>query len=168
MPSFAPRAFLAKHESLLLYAAKCCVGAVIIHGLASITGYISEFSGLVSLVLVLTPDSKEAVPIAILRMKANICGLTAAVIALVFGPMGLFTLCLALILCVVFCHLWKAMVGSRSAMAAAIIILWHKPGQHIWDTAVERLIAVFLGCAIGLALTLLFHRKLHGIPSLKA
>lgn len=166
MSSFTPRAFLAKYESLLLYAAKCCVGGALVHGLASISGYISEFSSLISLILVLTPDSKEAVPLAIIRMKANLCGLAAAMASLAAGPMSLLTLCLALILCIIFCHLFKAMVGSRSAMAAAIIILWHPPGQHLWDTAVERLVAVFLGCAIGLAVTLLFHRRLHGVPAI--
>lgn len=164
--SFAPRAFLAKHESLLLYAAKCCVGAALVHGLASIFESISEFSSLISLILVLTPDSKEAVPLAFIRMKANLCGLVAAMASLVVGPTSLLTLCLALVLCTLLCHFWKVMVGSRSAMAAAIIILWHQPEQHLWDTAVERLLAVFLGCVIGLGVTLLFHRRLHGASAI--
>jgi uncharacterized membrane protein YccC len=158
------RAFLAKHESLILYAAKCCVGAAFVHGLSFVSGYIDTFWCLISLVLVLTPDSKEAVPLALSRMKANLCGVAAAVVGLAFGHTTLATLCLALALTALLCHLWNAMTGSRTAMAATIIIMWHPPGAHLWDAALSRLVAVFVGCLIGLVITLVFHRKLPGAP----
>ena len=160
------RAFLAKHESLILYAAKCCVGAVVVQSLSFLTGYTNAFWCLVSLVLVLTPDSNEAVPLAISRMKANLCGVAAAAAGLSFGAPNLVTMCLALSLTALLCHLWKAMAGSRAAMAAAVIILWHEPvaNHHLWETAIGRLVDVFVGCVIGLLITLLFHRKLPGAP----
>ncbi len=164
MPSHSPRVFLAKHEALVLYAAKCCVGAVLVHAVSFASGYINAFWCLISLVLVLTPDSKEAVPLAISRMKANLCGVAAALAGLSFGATNLATLCLALAITALLCHLWKAMEGSRTAMAAAIIIMWHEPGRHLWDAATERLVAVFLGCALRLAITLVFHRRLPGAP----
>lgn len=164
---FSPRDFIVRHEAFLLYVAKCCVGAAVVRGLGELTHLLNAFWCLVSLVLVLTPDGAEAVPLAVSRTKANFCGCIAAVVSLLFGPPGLWQICLALTITAVLCKLWNAMTGSRTAMAATVIILWHDPGRHLWDAALDRVSAVFFGCLLGLGITLLFHRRLPGLPALK-
>jgi len=56
------------------------------------------------------------------------------------------------------------MAGSRSALAAAVIIMLHEPGAHPWDAAVKRAASVIAGCILGLAITLVFHRRLTAVP----
>lgn len=161
----------AKHQSLWLYIAKCCAGVVIVHVLALFTAeYINPVWCLLSILLILTPDSKEAVPLAVTRMKANVCGVIAAVAVLSFGVTNTTTLCLAFAIAIVLCHLGEVMPGCRSAICAAAVILWHEPGEHphVWQASLSRLAAVSVGCLIGVGLTLLFHRnreKKHAEPT---
>jgi uncharacterized membrane protein YgaE (UPF0421/DUF939 family) len=117
---------------------------------------------LVSVVLVLSPDSKEALPLALSRVKANAVGAAASFLCLLLlkGLPNAVTVCAALGLAVLLCHPFKARAGSRSALAAVIIILFHEPGQHLWQAAVERFLSVAAGCLAGLVVTVLFHRAL--------
>jgi hypothetical protein len=38
-----------------------------------------------------------------------------------------------------------------------IIVLLHKEGTHLWDSALSRVSAVVTGCLLGLGITYLFH-----------
>ncbi|HXC64331.1 MAG TPA: hypothetical protein VNZ67_08230, partial [bacterium] len=55
---------------------------------------------------------------------------------------------------------FKAMAGSRSALAAVVILMLREPGAHVWDGALGRLLSVAAGCVAGLLITLAFHRAL--------
>ena len=65
----------------------------------------------------------------------------------------------ALVVTLSLCYLFKLDTGIRSALAATIIIMLHEEGRHLWDTAIERIIAVLAGCALGLLITFIFHFK---------
>ena len=160
------RVFFTRHRALLTYLAKCVVGTVAIVLLSRHFGYKEEFWFLISFLLVLTPDSAEAMPLAIARMKANLCGAAGALLALASGLPQLPVIALAIVFTGILCTLWRVMTSCRVAMAATIIVLSHEPGAHLWDSALQRILAVALGCALGLAVTYLFHRKLPGAPAL--
>jgi flagellar biosynthesis protein FliR len=55
------------------------------------------------------------------------------------------------------------MAGSRSAIAAVIIIMLHDIETNqtdYWSITIARIVSVVVGCAIGLIVTLIFHRKI--------
>jgi hypothetical protein len=56
------------------------------------------------------------------------------------------------------------MAGSRSALAAVVIIMLHEPGGHFWDAALQRAGSVVAGCFLGLVITFAFHRSLYAPP----
>ena len=56
--------------------------------------------------------------------------------------------------------------SSRVALAAVtILMLQHRPDVPLWRSVLERLVAVALGCAVALLVTIAFDRRL---PSLRA
>ena len=154
-----PAELVARRRSLAIYIAKCVTGSLLVQGLASLFGYGDYFWCLISLVLVLTPDSRQAMPLAVLRIKANVCGALAALLCMAPGLLPPVALAIAFALTAAFCFLWDVMDGSRTAMAAVIIILYRAPGAHLWDNAVQRIASVFLGCLLGLIITWTFDRK---------
>jgi uncharacterized membrane protein YccC len=147
-------------KNLVLYIAKCITGWAIILILSEISGYKDISWCLISVLLVLSPDSKEAIPLAMSRIKANLTGALASSICLTLGSPTFITVSLAFILTIGFCHLFKAMTSSRSAVVAVIIVMFHNTGHYLWDAALERIISVISGCLLGLLITYLFHRKM--------
>jgi uncharacterized membrane protein YgaE (UPF0421/DUF939 family) len=147
-------------KNLILYAAKCITGWAIILIFSKISGYKDISWCLISVLLVLSPDSKEAIPLAMSRIKANLTGALSSAICLTLGSPTFITVSLAFILTIGFCYLAKIMVSSRSALVAVIIVMFHNAGYHLWDTALERILLVVSGCLLGLLITYLFHRKI--------
>ncbi len=147
-------------KSLILYAAKCITGAALVMGLGELIHYHDIAWCLISVVLVLSPDNKEAIPLAFSRIKANLTGGVASLLCLLLGQPSLLTVGLAIALTIALCHVVRVMTASRSALAAVIIVMLHGPGAHIWDTALERISAVVVGCVLGLFITFVFHQKI--------
>ncbi len=149
-------------KSLILYAAKCITGAALVIGLGEVIQYHDVAWCLISVVLVLSPDSKEAIPLAVSRIKANLTGGSASLLCLLLGPPSLLTVGLAMAVTIALCQLFQVMPSSRTALAAVIIVMLHGPGSHIWDAALERISAVVVGCILGLLITFLFHQRMVG------
>ena len=81
-------------KSLLLYIAKCIVATLVVFGVARLFDYKDIIWPLVSAILVLTPDSNEAVPLAAVRIGANLIASATSLICLLIGPANnVFTLC---------------------------------------------------------------------------
>jgi uncharacterized membrane protein YccC len=119
---------------------------------------------IISTMLVISPDSREAPHLALTRIKANIIGGLASLLFLLILPPGLIAICLALSVTILFCYFIKVMPGSKSAVAAVIIIMLHgiDEGQaHFWEITLLRVASVIAGCVIGLLITYLFHWKIH-------
>jgi len=55
------------------------------------------------------------------------------------------------------CDRLKLNAGARSTLAAMIIILLRPEGSHLWDAALSRVLAVIVGCLIGLGITYVVH-----------
>ena len=56
--------------------------------------------------------------------------------------------------------------SSRVALAAVtILMLQHRPDVPLWRSVLERVVAVVLGCAVALLVTVAFDRRL---PPLRA
>jgi len=146
-------------KSLMLYCAKCVVGVLLVFGIAHVVNYTDIGWCLISIVLVLSPDSREAIPLAMTRMKANMTGGVASFCCLLLGSPEVFTLSLAFVLTIALCSVFKVMTGARSALAAAIIVILHGTGNPVWAPALERVLSVIVGCLLGLLITFVFHRR---------
>ena len=146
-------------ESLLIYGAKCVTGTLVVFLLSSLLGYKDYGWALISVILVLSPDGKDTYTLAFTRIKANLVGASVGLMCLLLGPANMWIMSLGLAMTLSVCYLFKLDDGMRSAMAATIIILLHEEGKHVWDTALERVLAVLAGCVLGLLITFLFHFK---------
>jgi uncharacterized membrane protein YgaE (UPF0421/DUF939 family) len=146
-------------KSLLVYAAKCVTGCVTVFAIASILHYADISWALISVMLVLSADGKDSVPLAIVRIKANVVGAAVGALCLLISSNNLWIMSVGLVITLSLCYFLKLDAGIRSSLAAAIIVMLHEEGKHIWDTAIERIIAVLAGCLIGLIVTFIFHFK---------
>ena len=148
-------------QGLLIYIVKCTIGVLTVFSISSLIHYTNTGWSLISVLLVLSPEGKDAVKIALDRIKANVIGASCGLVCLLLGSslaLGI-TCAVALTLCA--CHLLKLDTASRSALAAAVIIMLRPEGAHMWSTAIERVIAVFAGCLLGLLITFIFHPGYH-------
>lgn len=149
------------NKNILLYIAKCIAGYLLVEFLSYIFHYDDISWCLISTLLVLSPDSSEAIPLALNRIKANVVAGSASILCLFIPVPRLFIVIMALAITIFVCYILKLMVGCRSALAAVIIVMLHESTgkHHSWDSALQRMVAVILGCLIGLLITLIFHRK---------
>jgi len=111
----------------ITYALECLIGTLIGYSLYRLHPVIGAWS-LLSIILVLSPDRKDALNLAINRIKANLIGSSTGLILFSFLPMGLMTICLGVFLTLVFCRFLKLEVASRTAMISVLIVTMHEPG----------------------------------------
>lgn len=148
-------------RSLLIYAGKCVTGTLIVFIISKLLHYEDISWALISVILVLSPDGKDSVSLAFTRIKANVVGAAVGVLCLLIGPANMWTISLSLFITLSACYLFKLDAGIRSALAASVIVMLHGSGKHLWDSALERVIAVLAGCLLGLIITFVFHFKIN-------
>lgn len=146
-------------RSLIIYAAKCVTATLVVFILSSLLHYRDIGWCLISVILVLSPDGKDALPLAFTRIKANLVGASVGLLCLLISTTNMWILSIALTVTLSLCYLLKFDTAVRSALAATIIIMLHEEGKHLWDTAIERVILVVVGCTLGLLITFVFHFK---------
>ncbi len=150
---------------LIIYIAKCVTGVLIAFLLAQLLHYSDYIWCLISIILVLSPDGTDALTLAVSRMKANLIGAGAGLIMLVLHPVSVIMVAGAVIITIVVCYFAKLENPTRSALAASIIVTLHESGKHIWDAALERVIAVLAGCLLGLVITFIYHSRFTTRPA---
>jgi uncharacterized membrane protein YccC len=146
-------------RSLLTYSGKCVTATLIVFMLSLLVNYHDIGWCLISVILVLSPDGRDALSLAITRIKANLVGASVGLVCLLIAPANMLTVSIALFITLSLCYFFRFDAAVRSALAATIIIMLHEEGKHVWDTAIERVIAVLAGCILGLVITYVFHFK---------
>ncbi len=149
------------HKNIALYMVKCVVGFVAIMGVGAAFSIPDVTWVVISMLLVLSPDSKEVIPLTTTRIKANLVASFISVACVFLVPNVTLAICIAIIITILACELLNLMSASRPALAAIVIVSLHPAGVHLWSTALERVAAVAAGCIMGLLLTFIFHRQLH-------
>ncbi len=150
-------------KNLLIYISKCVTGCIVIFLLSWFFNYPDITWSIISVMLVLTPESDEAIPLAITRIKSNLIAGAASLLFLLFFPANPITIIVVIIVTILLCYKFKVMTGSRAAIAAVIIIMFHGieySERSFWSVTSERISSVVIGCLIGLLVTILFHKKL--------
>ena len=117
---------------------------------------------IISVMLVLTPESKEAIPLAVTRIKSNLIAGITSLVCLLFFPANAITIIIVIVITILACYRLNIMSGSRAAIAAVIIIMLHgmeTDEPHFWTVTIQRIGSVIAGCILGLLITILFHRN---------
>jgi len=154
------------HKNLLLYSAKCMIGSAIVFSMAYIFNYRDISWFLISTMLVLSPDAKESMPLALTRIKANLAGGATSLAFLLLGLSGPAGISMALLATIILCQIFKIMDSSRIALAAVVIIM-HGAEFH-WSIVLERIVSVAGGCLLGLAITYVFHKNIRLLQQILA
>ena len=151
-------------KNLLLYITKCIAAVGTIYFFSDRFDYSDIIWSLISAILVLSPDAREALPLAITRIKANLVGSGSVLLCLLLsGLPRVVTISLAYTLAITVCFLLNLMTASRSALAAVTIIVMAPATEaHLWDKPLERVLSVTAGCLVGLVITLVIHRRFSG------
>jgi uncharacterized membrane protein YgaE (UPF0421/DUF939 family) len=145
-----------KHLLLTFYLLECLLGAAIGYGFYQVYPTLGIWC-LISIVLVLAPDRKDAMRLAKNRIKANLVGSTIGLCLFYLHATNFLMLCIGLVGSIVLCELLKLQAATRTAAVAVVIIMLHEPGKFFWEVAAERAGGVVLGCVIGVLITLVFH-----------
>ena len=150
----------------LLFVLECLIGTAIGFYLYRLYPTIGAWS-LISIILVLSPDRRDAMNLALNRIKANVIGASIGLILFFIHPINLLMICIGIAAAITACELLGLSTVARSAMVAVLIITMHEPGQYFWDVALERAGGVILGCIIGVLITYVFHIVVTRLPVIK-
>lgn len=145
-----------KRIDFIFYVIECLVGTLIGYSLYQAYPIVGAWC-LISILLVISPDRKDAMTLAVNRIKANLVGAGVGLFLFYIHPINLFSICAGIAATLIICEILKLQSAARSAIIAVLIITMHEPGESFWNIAVERAFSVMLGCAIGVLLTFLFH-----------
>ncbi|GHM99659.1 hypothetical protein WSM22_11490 [Cytophagales bacterium WSM2-2] len=149
---------MGKNKILIVYISKC-VSGVLLCSLLSVflNQWIDYPWSLISVVLVLSPEGKDAMELALNRIKANLVGASVGVLMLVVQMPWPWNIALGAAIALFICDRLKLNTAARSTLAAVIIILLQPGATTLWSSAVNRAGAVITGCALGLVITFIFH-----------
>ncbi|NCD70707.1 FUSC family protein [Mucilaginibacter agri] len=147
---------MPKLANLLVYILKCLLGTAIGFYLYRLYPTLGAWC-LISIILVLAPDDKDAMNLATNRIYANLVGAGIGLTLFYIHPINLFMICIGITLSIIICDLLKLQAATRSAGVALLIITMHQPGEYFWDVALERAAGVVSGCLIGILITYIFH-----------
>ena len=147
-----------RNKMMLVYVAKC-VSGVLLCSLLSLffSQWIDYAWSLISVVLVLSPEGKDAIELSLTRIKANLVGAAVGALILLSQMPWPWNIAIAAALALIICDRLKLNAAARSTLAAVIIILLQPEGQNLWSSALNRVGAVITGCVLGLSITFVFH-----------
>ena len=99
-------------RNLLIYVAKCVTGCIVVFSLSLWFHYTEITWAIISVMLVLTPESKEAIPLAVTRIKANLIGGVTSLGALFLFPANAWTISIVIGITILICYYFNLMSGT--------------------------------------------------------
>src|ERR1041385_6544599 len=147
-----------KNKMMLIYIAKCVSGVLLCSLLSLFFSLWIDYAwSLISVMLVLSPEGKDAVELSLARIKANLVGAGVGLLMLVSQIPWPWNIAIGAALALFICDRLKLNTAARSTLAAVIIILLQPESQNVWSSAINRVGAVITGCVLGLLITFVFH-----------
>lgn len=143
----------------LLYIVKCVVGITVCYILYKELPQYPFYWALVSVAITISPDSSNR--LAYDRIIANCLGCAVALVLYPFHAPALFLLCAGVALTILLGTALKLTNVLRTAIAALVIVNISEEAHRSYLIAVERVGCVIAGCAIALAVTLIFNAVMH-------
>ena len=151
-------------KSLLVYSAKCIVGALIVLIVSPMIPQVNDSDTiwcLLSILLILSPDGKDSMNLAINRIKANLLGAGVGLVFIYSFPREyhLWLITVALFFTLMFGYYLKLDNCLRSALVATVIVMMPHEEMASWSTPIERILSVIAGCVLAMIITFVFHSK---------
>jgi uncharacterized membrane protein YgaE (UPF0421/DUF939 family) len=144
-------------KRLFIYIAKILCGTLLSFGIAHFFPLFDFGWIVISTFLVLSPEGKDAVDVALIRIKANFVGAGTGLILLAFHLPILVSICIGAAISLIFCEFLKLSLGAKSTLAAVAIVLMNSDQNNFWSSPLHRVSSVFIGCILALIITYLFH-----------
>ncbi|GGK63085.1 aromatic acid exporter family protein [Rufibacter glacialis] len=141
-------------SNLVIYALRCTLGFLIGYQLYLALPEYELYWTIISIILVMSPEAKDARKLSIERFKANLIGCCVGLVCFFLPAPQLGVMVLGIILAIGICHFFTLMGVARSAVVAFIIVVIHEQTTLTYWAAVERFFSVTLGCCIGLGVTM--------------
>ena len=141
-------------SDLIIYGLKCIIGFLIGYQLYLGFPEYELYWTLLSIILVISPEAKDARRLSIERFKSNLIGSGIGLLCFFIHARNVYMLVVGIILTIATCYYFKLMNVARTAIVALIIVLIYEQKKMLWIGAVERFIAVTMGCFIGLTITI--------------
>lgn len=141
------------NSQFIVYVVRCLIGFMIGYILMHKFPEFDLFWTLISIILVISPEEKQARQLTIDRFKSNFLGSLSG-LAVFFLPIDdLYKIVCGIILTCVLCRVFSLLNVARSAIVALLIILIeHKDDDLL--APIARFTSVAVGCFIGLGVTL--------------
>lgn len=144
-------------RSTAVYIAKVASGVLACYLIARLVPRVDYIWALISVVLVLSPEGKDARELAVMRIKGNIVGCLVGVLFLFAEIANPVHIIAGAAVALFICHRLKILEAARSTLAALVITLMHTQGINPWEAGLTRVAAVIAGCIVALGVTYLFH-----------
>ncbi len=138
---------------ILIYIIRCIIGFSIGYYLLKTFPRFDFFWALLSILLVISPEGKDSKRLSMERVKANFIGALSGIIVFSLPIEMYFKILIGIITATLICKLFNLLNVSRSAIVAIIIVLMERPDESFM-APVERFVSVFIGCIIGLLVTI--------------
>ena len=157
-------------SDLVIYILRCLIGFLIGYQLYLYFNEYEAYWTLLSIVLVISPEAKDAKRLSIERFKSNLIGSSIGLFCFIIYKPNIYIMLLGIVLAIVVCYLFQLMNVARTAIVAFIIVAIHEQSQLNWLPALYRFVSVTAGCLIGLSITIVtsllinYLRNKAGLP----
>lgn len=135
----------------LIYGIRCLLGFLV--GYSLYTKYVEYelFWGLISIILVISPEEKDSRKLSMDRVKSNFIGCIVALICIYLNPGDTFLMvAIGIVITIIVSKLFKMLNYARVAIVALLIIMIEPHHNELFYTPFFRFLTVAGGCFIGL------------------
>src|SRR5690606_13015009 len=101
---------------------------------------------IISILLVISPEEKDAKKLTVERFKANLIGSCVGLICYLLPTSEIKMMLLGIVAAIAICYYFKLMSVARTAIVTLIIVVIHEQETMTYWAAVERFVAVAGGC----------------------
>ncbi|MDH5825918.1 FUSC family protein [Sphingobacterium sp. SG20118] len=141
------------HSPFIAYIIRCIAGFLIGYFLIKAFPQFELFWTLLSIILVISPDERDAKKLTIERSKSNFIGSISGLLVFFIPLDDIYKITIGILVAISICRFANLMNVARSAIVALLIVLMQHQTDSYW-APVERFLFVTLGCLIGLSVTL--------------
>ena len=138
---------------VFLYIIRCTIGFLIGYALYLSFPQFELYWTMISILLVLSPELKDAPRLTVERVKSNLIGSSVGLLCVLLPVPQLAMMVLGIAVSIVICHYFNLMSVARTAVVALVIVMIHEQETMTNWAAVERFLCVTLGCLIGYAVS---------------
>ena len=149
-----------RFKRLSIYIGKIILGVLFSFVVAKLFPVFDFGWIVISTFLVLSPEGKDAIEVALVRIKANFVGASTGLILLAFHLPTILGMCIGAAVSLVACDLLKLSLGAKSTLAAVAIVLMNSTQNNFWSSPFHRVSSVIIGCILALIITYIFHSVL--------